>query len=62
MIIWVIISILFVCVLEALFYYDIELEFLWYDFWIGIYYDRDKKIIYINSLPCVVWKCTKEVE
>ncbi len=32
----------------------IGMEFLWYDFWIGIYYDRNKKIIYINPLPCVV--------
>jgi len=28
--------------------------FAWYDFWVGIYYDRKRKILYFNPLPCVV--------
>ena len=25
-----------------------------YDFWIGLYYDRKRKILYINPLPTIV--------
>ncbi len=28
--------------------------FAWYDFWIGLYYDKKRKILYINPLPMVV--------
>lgn len=28
--------------------------FAWYDFWVGLYYDRKRKILYINPLPCIV--------
>lgn len=25
----------------------------WYDFWVGIYYDRKKRCIYILPVPCI---------
>ena len=34
----------------------LSLFFAWYDFWIGIYYDRKKRILYICFLPMVVIK------
>ena len=27
--------------------------FAWYDFWIGAYYDRTKKRLYVLPLPCL---------
>jgi hypothetical protein len=38
----------------------ISLFFAWYDFWIGFYYDRKDKILYISLLPCLVIKIYKE--
>lgn len=32
----------------------IRLQFLWYDFWVGVFYDRKKRIIYICPFPMVV--------
>lgn len=26
----------------------------WYDFWVGLYYDRKRSILYINPLPMIV--------
>ena len=56
-IVWIAVSSLIAVTLDNWFGYKTRLHFVWFDFWIGIYYDREKKIIYINSLPCIVWKC-----
>jgi len=29
----------------------IKLMFAWYDFWIGIFYDTNKKILYFFPIP-----------
>ena len=35
---------------------EYKLIFAWYDFWIGLYYDRKQKAIYISLLPMVILK------
>jgi hypothetical protein len=32
-----------------------EIKFKWFDFWIGFYYDRIKKILYICPVPMIVF-------
>jgi hypothetical protein len=54
---WVLFTSVFVLLLDNLFDFRCSLEFIWYDLWIGVYIDRKKKIVYVNPLPCVVWKC-----
>lgn len=34
----------------------VSLIFAWYDFWIGVFYDTKKRIIYVCPLPCCVIK------
>lgn len=34
----------------------IKLFFAWYDFWIGWFYDKSKRILYICLLPTIVLK------
>jgi len=31
----------------------VKLIFAWYDFWIGIFYDRSKKWIYVFLIPMI---------
>lgn len=26
--------------------------FAWYDFWIGVFYDRKNRVIYVLPIPC----------
>lgn len=28
--------------------------FAWYDFWVGVYYDRAERVLYVCPLPCCV--------
>lgn len=32
---------------------EVDYLFAWYDLWIGAYWDREKKWLYILPLPCV---------
>lgn len=43
----------------------VKVFFAWYDFWVGFYYDREFKELYVCPFPCVVFKfyrVTKVVE
>ena len=31
----------------------IEPVIAWYDLWIGVYIDREKRIVYVLPLPCI---------
>lgn len=33
-----------------------HIQFLWFDVWIGAYWDRSARVLYICPLPCVVIK------
>lgn len=32
----------------------ISVRFAWYDFWIGAYWDRRARVLYVCPVPCVV--------
>jgi hypothetical protein len=34
----------------------ISLKFLWYDMWLGAYWDREKRALYLCPLPMIVIK------
>lgn len=34
----------------------VSVFFAWYDMWIGLFVDRQKRIIYICPIPCCVVK------
>jgi hypothetical protein len=38
---------------------EINLRILWYDFWIGFYYDRKDKILYFCPIPMIVFRFQK---
>jgi len=33
-----------------------SIQFLWYDFWVGGFWDRTKRVLYVCPIPCVVLK------
>lgn len=35
--------------------------FAWFDLWVGAYYDRKKRVLYVCPLPCVVLSFSREV-
>jgi len=37
----------------------VSFSFLWYDFWVGFYYDRERRVLYVCPLPCCVFKVEK---
>lgn len=32
----------------------IQFKFAWYDFWVGAYWDRKARVLYVCPLPCVL--------
>jgi hypothetical protein len=32
----------------------VSILFAWFDFWVGLYYDRHNRVLYVNPLPCIV--------
>lgn len=35
---------------------NIRFSIFWYDFWVGWYYDRVAKVLYVCPLPMLVFK------
>lgn len=33
----------------------IKLKFIWFDLWVGFFYDVPKKTLYFCPLPCIVF-------
>jgi hypothetical protein len=38
----------------------VKVFFAWYDIWVGVFIDREKKCIYICLLPMIVIKISKK--
>jgi hypothetical protein len=38
--------------------YKYTFHFLWFDFWVGIFYDRETGIFYLCPFPMLVFKFT----
>lgn len=38
----------------------ITFQFLWYDFWVGLYYDREKRVLYVCPLPMCVFRISRD--
>lgn len=38
----------------------IKFIFAWYDFWIGAYWDKTNKVLYIFPIPCFGFKIFKK--
>jgi hypothetical protein len=32
----------------------VRVSFAWYDLWIGAYYDRKARVLYVCPLPCLL--------
>lgn len=35
---------------------NVKVFLAWYDFWVGFYYDREFKELYVCPFPCIVFK------
>jgi hypothetical protein len=33
---------------------NVKIMFKWYDLWVGAYWDRTNRVLYVCPLPCVV--------
>ena len=33
-----------------------KIDFKWYDFWIGFYYDKKNKVLYFCSMPMICFR------
>lgn len=38
----------------------VSVNFLWYDFWIGLYYDRRNKTLYFCPFPTIVFSFKRD--
>jgi hypothetical protein len=36
--------------------YGVEVQWLWFDLWVGAYWDRVGRMLYVCPLPTVVFK------
>lgn len=61
-VLWIIITTIIVIILSEFLNYLCELNFIWFDLWVGIYIDTENNIIYINPLPTLVWRCEKIID
>lgn len=34
----------------------VKVFFAWYDFWVGFYWDRKARALYVCPLPCLVFR------
>lgn len=34
----------------------VTFQFLWYDMWVGAFWDTKKRVLYLCPLPCCVFK------
>ena len=33
-----------------------KIKFRWYDLWVGVYYDKEKRRIHICPFPCIIFE------
>jgi hypothetical protein len=38
----------------------IKFFFLWFDAWVGFFYDQQKRILYFCPLPCFVFQISRD--
>jgi hypothetical protein len=30
-------------------------SFIWYDLWVGFFWDRKKRVLYVAPIPCIIF-------